>query len=56
MSDEKGRIGKDVKLSHAQQVEMANTLKGKGYANASIAHIMRINKGIVRILLGSKGK
>lgn len=52
MSNEQGRIGKDVKLSHAQQVEMAKTLKDKGYSNASIAHIMRINKGIVRILIG----
>lgn len=55
-SDERGRIGKDVKLSHEEQHKLLHILKNKGYSNSSIAYIMRLNKRIVRILLGSKGK
>jgi len=51
ISTERGRIAKDVKLTHAQQVELAKTLKEKGYSNTGIAHIMRTSPSVVRILL-----
>lgn len=48
---EHGRLAKDVDLTYAQQVELVKTLKAKGYSNAGIAYIMRINESLVRILL-----
>jgi len=51
ISTDRGRIAKDVKLTHAQQVELAKTLKAKGYSNAGVAHIMRTSTSVVRILL-----
>lgn len=55
-SSERGRIAKDVKLSHEQQHKLVHDLKDKGYSNAAIAHIMRLNESTVRILLKPKGE
>jgi hypothetical protein len=55
-SDDRGRIGKDVKLTYKKQVNLAHQLKDRGYSVSSIAHIMRTNKIIVRILLTAKGE
>jgi len=51
ISEERGRLAENVKLTHQQQVELAQTLKHKGYSNSAIAHIMRINESTVRILI-----
>lgn len=48
---ERGRIPEDTPLSHRKQHMLANILKEKGYSNASIAYVLRINEGTVRILL-----
>lgn len=54
ISEERGRVAKERTLSHAKQVEMANSLKVMGYSNAAIANIMRINESTVRIILTPK--
>lgn len=46
-----GRLDEDVELTHEEQVKLAKDLKDAGYSNASIAHIMRLDKAILRILL-----
>ena len=51
VSEERGRLAKDVQLSHEKQLELARTMKDKGYSNASVAHIMRISESTVRALL-----
>lgn len=53
-SEERGRLAEGITLAHEKQVELAKELKEKGYSNASIAHIMRINESTVRILLEPK--
>lgn len=50
-SEERGRLAEGVQLSHERQIELAKTLNDKGFANAAIAHIMRIDESTVRTLL-----
>lgn len=50
-SEERGRLAKDHNLKHQQQVELAKTLKEKGYSNSAIANIMRTSENVVRVLL-----
>lgn len=53
-SEERGRLAKNVTLTHEKQVELAKTLKDKGYSNSAIAHIMRLSESTVRNLLPPK--
>ena len=50
-SDERGRLSESVQLEHEAQIDLAKILKEKGYSNAGIAHIMRIDESSVRTLL-----
>lgn len=50
-SEERGRIAKDVTLTHEAQINLAKILHEKGYSNSAIANIMRVNENSVRILL-----
>jgi predicted ArsR family transcriptional regulator len=50
-SEERGRLAEGFQLSHEKQIELAKILKDKGYSNAAIAHIMRLDESSVRTLL-----
>ena len=50
-SEERGRLAEGVTLTHEAQIELAQTLEEKGYSNASIAHIMRIDESTVDTLV-----
>lgn len=52
---EKGRIGKDVKLTRAQQLDLMKKLKDKGYSKSAIAFIMRIDEKDIRERLRPRG-
>ena len=53
-SEERGRIARQVALSHEDQVSLAKDLKDRGYGNAAIAHILRIPENSVRVILKPK--
>ena len=50
-SDERGRLSESAQLEHEAQIDLAKILKEKGYSNAGIAHIMRIDESSVRTFL-----
>lgn len=51
MSEEKGRVPRDHKLSHEHVVELAKELSDRDCSNSRIAHILRLPESVVRQML-----